>query len=101
MLDWWQKREVERSLAQELHYAQEKLRLANMRLRDLAFAHSAATDPDLNFPAKQAQQSCERAFGQWKAALDRWTNFVKYGTVPQDIREKADNSEGFTNSSAD
>ncbi len=30
MLDWWEKREVERKLAQQLNYAQEQFRLSEL-----------------------------------------------------------------------
>ena len=85
MLDWWQKREVERKLAQELNYAQEEFRLANLALRDLTgFSQSGIPAPDSNLPIEQADRACLHAYDQWKAALDRWTNFVKYGTLPND-----------------
>ncbi|HUJ48953.1 MAG TPA: hypothetical protein VLW25_02115 [Bryobacteraceae bacterium] len=85
MLDWWEKREVERKLAQELSYAQEKFRQANVTLRDLTgFSPSGIPAPDSNLPIEQAHRTCVHARDQWIAALDRWTNFVKYGTIPED-----------------
>jgi hypothetical protein len=89
MLDWWQKREVERKLAQELNDAQEQFRQANLALRDLtSFCPSGIPAPDSNFRLEQVRRGRVHAYDEWKVALDRWTNFVKYGTVPEELDPK-------------
>lgn len=80
-MDWWQKREIERELAQQLNAAQEAFRLANLRLR--AAIGSAkdlpASDSQLNI--EQLHRNCAQAYADWMAALDRFTTFVKRGTI--------------------
>lgn len=85
MPDWWEKREIERQLAQELNGAHEKYRLANSALREvIRSCPSGIPAPDSNLRIEQARRACVHAYHQWKAALERWANFVKYGTVPED-----------------
>ena len=87
MMDWWQKREIDRQLATELHVAQETFRLANLKLRDLTAAvPTGIPADDSGMALHQAHGACVEAFGAWQHALDRWTKFVKSGTIPEDIK---------------
>jgi len=87
MVDWWQKRETERALANELNVARERFRLANLRLRELTGAMpSGIPAPDSNLPIQQVRSARVQAYDEWLAALDRWTSFVKRGTIPEDLQ---------------
>jgi hypothetical protein len=81
MLDWWEKRELERKLAQELMAAEAKFRQANLRLMMLVDDASAAIPaPDSTLLIKQAGDTSKAAFDEWQAALERWKRFVINGT---------------------
>ncbi|HMD50791.1 MAG TPA: hypothetical protein VKG79_16885 [Bryobacteraceae bacterium] len=93
MTDWWQKREIDRQLAQELHLTQEAFRQANLKLRDLSAGVDAGmSSADSNLALQQAHRACADAFAVWRNALDRWTTFVKDGTIPEDLKTDATKS---------
>lgn len=87
MTEWWQKQEIDRQLSRELHLNQEAFRQANVRLRDITVDVAAGmSTADGNLALQQAYRARTDAFTAWKNALDRWTNFVKNGTIPEDFK---------------
>ena len=84
--DRWRMREIERILVRQLHAAAEDYRLATQRLRDAAGPiPSGAQFPDSRVETDQALAACGRAHQDWARAIERWVEFVKYGTIPDDI----------------
>lgn len=86
MQDWWERRELQRQLAQELNYANARFRVANMKLRDgtamvsrqLAFAAS-----DSRLLLEQAHRECNAARAAFFAALERWKYFAIHGELSE------------------
>lgn len=85
-LDAWTRRQVEQVLASELNIAGEAVRLANLHWHDLTGPHpSDAQRPDSNVEHRQALAACTRAQQAWQIAIDRWLDFVKNGTIPEEL----------------
>jgi len=87
MTDWWQKREIDRKLTRELHVSQEAYRMATIKVRDMiAEVEAGILVADGNLALQQAYRARTDAFAVWKTALGRWTDFVKSGAIPEDLK---------------
>jgi hypothetical protein len=84
-MDRFRKREIERSLESQLREARESWRIAARCYRDLIPEVAGLPPPDGNLRLRQFYAEQERAQGAFRAALDRWTSFVRDGAVPDDL----------------
>ena len=85
-LDWWHKREIERSLANKLHEAHSVRLQSQAQLRDALDAiPRGVAPPDSNLLVKQACAAAKAAQDEYAAALAQWKNFVVHGVVPNDM----------------
>jgi hypothetical protein len=86
--DWWQRREVERMLANELNRTREAVRMAEVRWKEaLETQADRAVPPDSNLQVMQAGMAVRSAYKEYMAALREWTEFVLRGMAPEDLGE--------------
>jgi hypothetical protein len=72
-----QRRDVERTLADELAYARERARLAKMRLREtLRSRPSKCPAPSYNLRLERLGKEYVEAAAALHIALEQWTAFV-------------------------
>ncbi len=81
-----EKREIERILAKELGDAKEASRRAEIAFNDvMASIPSGIPAPDSNLRVVQIGAEYRCALRAYRIALERWTNFVAKGVVPDGI----------------
>jgi hypothetical protein len=86
--DRWVKTQIERVLAAELSKAEAEARRARLHLREIMDkVPSGIPAPDSNLRITDAGQECKRAHAAWQRALERWTAFVRDGTVPEELKD--------------
>lgn len=79
-------RDIEQLLARDLQTAGETARLANQHLQDLSSRrYSGAQPPDSTIEIESAIVTFARAQEAWTRALSRYVEFVKDGSIPDDI----------------
>jgi hypothetical protein len=86
--DRWRMRLIEQILAAELHSANDAYLRANQKLSGLTNRIGEVPAPDSNLQLQQAYAECDRTYTGWRRALDRWTQFVGKGIVPEDVAAK-------------
>ena len=86
VLDWCEKREMERVLATELNRTQEAVRMADVLAQEAwESTRQGVLSPDSNLMVKQTCQAVEEARQEYAVALARWKQFVIYGKAPQKL----------------
>jgi hypothetical protein len=87
-VDWFERREIERSLAEELSAAKEAYRLAKIEFQDLIsnIPINFIPPPDGNLRLHQLGEQRARAEEVYLATLRRWTDFVGKGILPADAQ---------------
>jgi len=85
-LNRFELRAVERRLTSELWTAKDKHRLARSRLSDL-MRNTPFGIPPSDCAVLQSHDEREAAVEAFNRALQRFTNFVMHGTVPEDLAD--------------
>ena len=83
-LNRFELRAVEKQLTSELWTAKDQHRLARSRLSDLMRSAPSGIRPS-DFTVLKSHDEREAALEAFSRALQRFTNFVMHGTVPDDV----------------
>jgi hypothetical protein len=85
-LDTFRRREVECLLERQLSESREACRIAVRKINDLvAGIPSGLPAPDSDLNLRRRREELERVKLEYARALERWTNFVARGIVPEDL----------------
>ena len=79
---------IEKALAKDLNLAQEAFRLATVKANDITSqVPSGIPAPDSNLRINQAGADRARCYSALNVALQRWSDFVRNGVVPEDLKK--------------